>query len=61
MYEKLAQFAQTWGLILFVIAFVLVLIYALNPRNRKKFDEARRIPLRDDEDDADEKDDRTDG
>jgi cytochrome c oxidase cbb3-type subunit 4 len=51
MYEKLAQFAQTWGLVLFVIAFVLVLIYALNPRNRKKFDEAKRIPLEDEEDD----------
>lgn len=50
MYEPLAQFAQTWGLVLFVIAFVLVLIYALNPRNKKKFDEAKRIPLEDEED-----------
>lgn len=53
MYEKLAQFAQTWGLVIFIIAFVLVLIYALNPANRKKFDRARRIPLEDgDEDDG---------
>jgi len=47
MYEKLAHFAQTWGLVFFIIAFVLVLIYVLNPANRKKFEEARRIPLED--------------
>lgn len=45
MYETLSSIAQTWGLVLFVVAFALVLIYALNPRNRKTFDEARQIPL----------------
>ncbi|VAW03872.1 hypothetical protein MNBD_ALPHA05-253 [hydrothermal vent metagenome] len=45
MYETLSQFAQTFGLILFVVAFALVLVYALNPRNKKSFDEAKRIPL----------------
>ncbi len=45
MYETLSRFAQTWGLVLFVVAFVLVLIYALAPRNKSKFDEAGRIPL----------------
>lgn len=45
MYETLSSIAQTWGLALFVVAFALVLIYALNPRNRKTFDEARQIPL----------------
>ncbi|MEM9619701.1 MAG: cbb3-type cytochrome c oxidase subunit 3 [Pseudomonadota bacterium] len=49
MYETLSQIAQTWGLVLFVIAFALVLIHALNPRNQKKFDEAKRIPLEDEE------------
>ncbi len=47
MYETLASFAQTWGLVLFVVAFALVLIYALNPRNQSKFDAAKRIPLED--------------
>lgn len=51
MYEKLAHIAQTWGLVLFVIAFILVLIYALNPANRKKFEEAGRIPLEDGDED----------
>ncbi len=45
MYETLSHIAQTWGLLLFVIAFALVLIYALNPRNKKNFDEAGKIPL----------------
>ena len=49
MYETLAQFAQTWGLVIFVVAFVLVLLYALNPRNQKKFDEAKHIPLQDED------------
>jgi cytochrome c oxidase cbb3-type subunit 4 len=49
MYETLAHFAQTWGLILFVIAFGLVLLHALNPKNKAKFDEAGRIPLKDED------------
>ena len=50
MYETLSSIAQTWGLLLFVLAFALVLVYALNPRNQKKFDEAKRIPLNDEDD-----------
>lgn len=49
MYEALSKFAQTGGLLLFVIAFILVLIYALQPGNRKTFEHARRIPLEDEE------------
>jgi cytochrome c oxidase cbb3-type subunit 4 len=45
MYETLSHVAQTWGLVLFVVAFVLVLVYALSPRNKKNFDEAKNIPL----------------
>lgn len=50
MYERLAHIAQTWGLVLFIIAFILVLIYTLNPANRSKFEKARRIPLEDGDD-----------
>ena len=49
MYETLSSFAQTWGLLLFVLAFILVLVYALNPRNKKKFDDAKKIPLEDED------------
>lgn len=44
-YETLATFAQTWGLVGFVLAFALVLAYALNPKNRGSFSDAARIPL----------------
>lgn len=47
MYETLAKFAQTGGLILFVAAFILVLIYALSPANAARFEKARRAPLED--------------
>jgi cytochrome c oxidase cbb3-type subunit 4 len=52
MYETLSKLAQTWGLLLFVLAFLLVLFYALNPKNKARFENARRIPL-DKDDDAD--------
>ena len=45
MYEALSKFAQTGGLLLFVTAFVLVLIYALSPRKKREFEDASRIPL----------------
>lgn len=49
MYETLSGFAQTWGLVIFVVAFALVLLYALNPRNKAKFDEAKNIPLKEED------------
>lgn len=47
-YRALAEFAQTWGLAYFFGVFVLVLLYALWPSRQKKFDEAARMPLRED-------------
>ena len=47
-YRMLAEFAQTWGLVYFVVLFLVVLIYALWPSRRGQFDEAARIPLRED-------------
>ena len=52
MYEFLSKLAQTGGLLLFVIAFGLILLYALAPSNRRKFDNAARMPL--DESDQDD-------
>ncbi len=49
MYEFLAQLAQTWGLILFVVAFLLVLFFALNPKHQADFDAASKLPLDDEE------------
>ena len=47
MYETLASFAQTGGLIYFVLMFAGALTYALWPRNQEKFDAAARLPLED--------------
>ena len=47
-YQSVAEFAQTWGLAYFVGVFVMVLIYALWPSRRRQFEEAARIPLRED-------------
>ena len=47
-YRALAEFAQTWGLAYFVVLFLVVLIYALWPSRRAQFDEAARMPLRED-------------
>ncbi len=47
-YEKLAAFAQTWGLLYVFGCFVVVLVYALWPKNQEKFDRAARMPLDED-------------
>ena len=47
-YLLLAQFAQTWGLAYFVTVFLIVLAYALWPSRKTMFDEAARMPLRED-------------
>lgn len=55
MYETLAKIAQQGGTLLFVFAFILVLIYALAPSNRQKFDRAARQVLDDDDEQESEK------
>jgi cytochrome c oxidase cbb3-type subunit IV len=47
-YVALAEFAQTWGLVYFFLIFLAVIAYALWPSNRRRFDEAARVPLRED-------------
>ena len=47
-YETAAGFAQTWGLLYFVVMFTAVLVYALWPRNAGKLNEAAQIPLKED-------------
>lgn len=47
-YTLLASFAQTGGLVIFVIGFLLVLAYALMPSNRGTFDKAARMPFEED-------------
>jgi len=44
-YQDASYFAQTYGLVYLFGLFVIVLVYALWPKNKKKFDEAANIPL----------------
>ncbi|MYD99946.1 MAG: cbb3-type cytochrome c oxidase subunit 3 [Alphaproteobacteria bacterium] len=47
-YESVRTFAATWGLVALVILFLAAVAYALWPRNRAKFRDAARIPLKED-------------
>jgi cytochrome c oxidase cbb3-type subunit 4 len=47
-YKFLANFAQTWGLLYFVIVFAIAVAWALWPSNRQRFEDAARLPLRED-------------
>ena len=47
-YRAAAEFAQTWGLVYLVVIFIAVLLYALWPSRQQQFDDAARIPLRED-------------
>ena len=50
LYMQLASFAQTWGLLLFFFGFLGVIAYAFWPskKQKKNFDEAAQIPLKED-------------
>jgi cytochrome c oxidase cbb3-type subunit 4 len=50
-YAEAAQFAQTWGLLYALAIFLAVVVYALWPSNKAKFDRAGRMPLDDEETD----------
>ena len=47
-YHAIASFARSWGLVYLAALFIAVLAYALWPRNKKKFDDAAHIPLKED-------------
>ena len=48
MYEEMAVFARTWGLVYLLVLFGGALAYALWPSSGKKFEKAARIPLEED-------------
>lgn len=43
----ISALVTTWWTPVFVALFVVVLVYALRPRNRATFDSAARLPLED--------------
>lgn len=48
-YESLSSFAQTWGLLYFVILFGVATAYALWPSKQSDFDRAANLPLIDED------------
>jgi len=48
-YNALQGLAQSSGLLYFVALFAAVLIYVLRPRNKKTFEAAALMPLKDEE------------
>ena len=50
-YQTAIGFAQSWGLVFLFVLFVGVIAYTFFwPGNKKKFEEASRIPLDEDDD-----------
>jgi cytochrome c oxidase cbb3-type subunit 4 len=48
MHSLITDPVTTWWTPVFVVLFIAVVVYALWPRNRAKFDKAARLPLQDD-------------
>lgn len=48
-HATLAAFAQSWGLVYFLMMFAAACLYAFWPRNKAKFDRAARLPLQEDD------------
>ena len=44
-YEQVASITQVAALLLFIALFIGVLVYAFWPGNKKRFEEAARLPL----------------
>jgi cytochrome c oxidase cbb3-type subunit 4 len=47
-YDQVASISQVLALLFFIALFAAVLIYAFWPGNKKRFEEASKLPLEDD-------------
>lgn len=47
-YETLRHFADTWGLVGLVVAFLLVIFWVLRPSIGELYEESARIPFKED-------------
>lgn len=48
-YQALAEFAQSWGLVYFFLAFVAIILFVMRPSRRKRYEEMARLPLSEDD------------
>jgi cytochrome c oxidase cbb3-type subunit IV len=47
-YVALAHFAQSWGLVYFFVVFCAVVVFVMRPSRKKQYEDAARMPLRED-------------
>ena len=48
-YEDVLAFAQSWAGVYFSLMFLVAFAYAWWPKNRARFEEAARIPLKEED------------
>jgi len=48
-YETISRFVQQGGAVYFGLMFLAVLVYALWPKNKERFERAARLPLEEEE------------
>jgi cytochrome c oxidase cbb3-type subunit 4 len=48
VYTAMRHFADSWGLLVMVLFFTGVVLFAFRPGSRQQAEEAARIPLKDD-------------
>ena len=48
-YEAAAHFAQSWGLLYFFLVFVGVVLFAMRPSRKSRYEDAARLPIREDD------------
>jgi cytochrome c oxidase cbb3-type subunit 4 len=48
-YEAAAHFAQSWGLLYFFLIFVAVVIFVMRPSVKARYEDAARLPIREDD------------
>jgi cytochrome c oxidase cbb3-type subunit 4 len=47
-YSAVAEFAQSWGLLYFFVAFIVVVLLVMRPSKKRRYEDAARLPLRED-------------
>jgi len=47
-YNAVAEFAQSWGLLYFFVAFIVIVALVMRPSRKRTYEELARLPLRED-------------
>ena len=48
-YERVVELSVFWGMIFFIVLFLAVLVYTFWPASKQRFDDAAKIPFRENE------------